>query len=728
MAVAQLKIRKLRHTSILTQTRIGANWTVLWKTVTRIETGKIIPWIALRNTVAVVFPLILGTMLGQLSAGLVMSTGALNVAFSDGKDPYRQRARRMLLTSSFCGLAVFAGMLTGRNNIAATLIAACWAAAAGIVVALGTTAADLGTVSLVVLVVFAAQPATPQKALQAGLLAFAGGVFQTLLSIVSWLLRPYEPERRALGQLYASLQQMVESHVDASESPPASSQSSEAQKALATLRSDYSLDGERYRSLLNQAERARLSIIAIKRLRARMRRESVPNLPQTLDRALEIAAHVFREIDRLLLREAVSLNGDAELHEALALSNSIGEDHALTAPAAMARDARSQLAALAGQLRSAAALAANTIGPGQRAFELQERKKPWTMRLTSSLAILRANLSLQSPAFRHALRLAFCVALGVGLGRGLGLYRPYWIPMTIALVLKPDFSSTFSRGVLRLAGTYAGLTLTTALFHALSPAVPLQILFLAAFTFLCRCFGPANYGLLTAAVSGLVVLLIALTGVPPQLVITARALNTTAGGIIALVVYLIWPTWEKTQIPEAMAALLDAYRSYFRALTQVYLGHAQPRESLDSCRLDGRLARSNMEASLDRYRAEPGASAELLDRWMSMLASSHRMVHAAMALEAELSANPSGAIPAGFARFFEDVDLTLELLATVLRNGRHENGFPDLREDHNRLFQSGGSSFDLMTTETDRITNSLNTLKEQVLALSADSKQPSAVG
>ena len=30
---------------------------------------------------------------GQVSAGLVMGTGALNVSFSDGKDPYQQRAR-----------------------------------------------------------------------------------------------------------------------------------------------------------------------------------------------------------------------------------------------------------------------------------------------------------------------------------------------------------------------------------------------------------------------------------------------------------------------------------------------------------------------------------------------------------------------------------------------------------------------------------------------------------
>jgi uncharacterized membrane protein YccC len=383
----------------------------------------------------------------------------------------------------------------------------------------------------------------------------------------------------------------------------------------------------------------------------------------------------------------------------------------------MAHDARFQVAALAGQLRSAVSLASHSIGEGHRAFELQEARKPWTLRLTSSLAILRANLSLHSAAFRHAFRLACCIAISVAMGRGLGLLRPYWIPMTIAIVLKPDFITTFSRGVLRLAGTYVGLIVATGLFHVMSPTLALQIALLAVFTFLCRCFGPANYGILTAAVSGLVVLLIALTGIAPQQVIVPRALNTTAGGLLALVAYVVWPTWERTQLSEAMAALLDAYRQYLRTLKQAYLGPKGGPVELEARRLEARLARSNMEASVERYRAEPGASSDQLDRLMSMLASSHRFVHASMSLEADLAANPSRKIPPGFCRFFEEVDRTLELLSATLRGSRPREGeFPDLREVHTQLLQDGGSAFALLNTETDRITNSLNTLREQIFA------------
>ena len=43
--------------------------------------------------------------------------------------------------------------------------------------------------------------------------------------------------------------------------------------------------------------------------------------------------------------------------------------------------------------------------------------------------------------------------------------------MTIAIVLKPDFSSTFSRGILRIGGTFAGLFMATVLFHYLHTGV-----------------------------------------------------------------------------------------------------------------------------------------------------------------------------------------------------------------------------------------------------------------
>ncbi|HEV3196779.1 MAG TPA: hypothetical protein VGZ73_02705 [Bryobacteraceae bacterium] len=50
------------------------------------------PWLALRNAIGVAVPLAIGAAATPPS-GLIDATGALNVAFSDGSEPYRHRLR-----------------------------------------------------------------------------------------------------------------------------------------------------------------------------------------------------------------------------------------------------------------------------------------------------------------------------------------------------------------------------------------------------------------------------------------------------------------------------------------------------------------------------------------------------------------------------------------------------------------------------------------------------------
>lgn len=387
---------------------------------------------------------------------------------------------------------------------------------------------------------------------------------------------------------------------------------------------------------------------------------------------------------------------------------------------ALQRDARLQMDALAGQLRSAVDLADSSTPAGIADFKRREAIRPWGLRLAGTLATLRANLNLRSAACRHAIRLAVCIAAGDALARGLDLRRAYWLPMTIAIVLKPDFTATFSRGVLRLAGTFAGLVFATAVFHLLPAALAVQVALIAVSMFVLRSLGPANYGILVAAVTSLVVWLVAMTGVSPKEVMAARGLNTLAGGAIALVAYWIWPTWERTQVPEAVAQMLDAYRDYFRAIQQSYVS---PKESLyhelDRARLAARLARSNLQASSDRLSAEPGTSPESVKALSGILASSHRLVHAFMALETGLYGSPPVPARDAFRRFANDVEATLYYLGAALRGSPlTRDTLPDLREDHHALIHSGGSlteRYALVNAETDRITNSLNTLSEQLL-------------
>lgn len=375
---------------------------------------------------------------------------------------------------------------------------------------------------------------------------------------------------------------------------------------------------------------------------------------------------------------------------------------------------------LGGQLRAVAELASHSIPTGLRAFEQREAAQPWRFQVVGWFATLRANLDIRSSTFRHAVRLTVCVAIGDAIGRAATGQRSYWLPMTIAVILKPDFTATFSRGVLRLMGTFAGLILATFLYLAL-PASPWRQVFLVGiFTFLLRRIGPANYGVFSVAISGLIVFLIAATGVSPGEVVLQRAVNTAIGGVFALFAYALWPTWERTQVPDVLADMLNACRAYFHAVMERFERDEPTLESdLDHFRRDWRRTRSNAEASIDRVNSEPRTSPEKQNCLNSILASSHALMHAMIGLEAGLVQAPVHTQPQALKTFGNDVEFTLYFLAAALRGSSAAvETLPKLREDHRRLLEAREAfspADHFVLVETDRITTSLNTLREQIM-------------
>jgi uncharacterized membrane protein YccC len=711
-------------TPVAEATRPNA-WLAFRQSVVHFDTAKMNPWLGLRNAIGVALPLFAGVALHSLSSGVVAALGAFYVAFRDSDDPYLPRARHMLLCSVLMGVAVFAGSVSGRNPALAVIVAGGWALVAGMLIALSISASELGVLSLVLLLIYSAVPQDLGHATLSGVYAFAGGLLQTLLSLALWPLHRYRPERRALADLYHELARAaVAPQRQADDAPAATHASIQAQIALGTLDRDRSIESDRFRFLLSQAERMRLALLALRRLRARLLRES------SAGSELEILNDFLAVCSRTLASVAIELEDEsaappASAHELEALVERLDAAAPATngAVASLFHDLHFQMMALAGQLRAAQDLAISSTPTGAAAFERVESSKPWRLRLNGTLATLRANLNLQSAACRHAIRLAVCIAVADALARGFSLRRSYWLPMTVALVLRSDFAATFSRGVLRLLGTFAGLIFATVLFHALPAAALAPVLAIAALTFIIRWAGPAHYGVAVMGITALVVLLLSLTGAVPREVMAARLLNTTAGGIIALLAYWLWPTWERHQVAEGLAAMLDAFRVYFQAVRDCLLA-VPSKIDRDRARVAARLARSNLEASIERASVEPGVSGERLALLSAILASTRRLARALLALEAAIGHDRTAPVPQSFRTFANHTDLTLYYLAALLRGSAiTADLLPDLRADHSALLDSEqtGQPHALINTEADRLTNAVDTLSEEVFQWSVPS-------
>jgi hypothetical protein len=160
----------------------------------------------------------------------------------------------------------------------------------------------------------------------------------------------------------------------------------------------------------------------------------------------------------------------------------------------------------------------------------------------AALAALRANLTLRSASFRHALRFGAALAAGVAAYWALGMEEHgFWIPLTILFVLRPEEDETLHRLVLRAIGTAAGLVVATALAEWLRGDGVAIALALTVATALAYGLLTVQYALFTAAITVYAVLLADSIGEAALRAAGQRALATAIGIAVAGLAFLLWP-------------------------------------------------------------------------------------------------------------------------------------------------------------------------------------------
>lgn len=656
--------------------------------------------VVLRNTVAVALPLGIGLATGYPLVGLGVGAGALNTMFSDQPGPYRQRLRQLLLASLAAGLASLLGFLIGDQLLPLLVATAAFGFFGGLLVVFGTDTARVGMTSMILLVITASTPTSLSGALSGAGLIVSGGLLLTLFSLAGWPLQRYWPERHALTVVYTGLAALARQRThDDAEMPALSDAMTTLQQTLLGRHRAQGRAMEAFGVLLELAERIRLELTAMSELHADLAihatfRDDAAGVLAAIADALEHGdspEQASRMLQALRISEQVSLGGMARAD----------------GPAA-------HIHALAGQLAAAVRNADWAGSRGELRASAAETSLPPPLRSSSAWATLRASLTPRSAAFRHAVRTAACLSATLWISRSLQLPHGYWLPMTAAIVLRPDFAATFNFGLLRVLGTVLGLLLTTLLLH-ITPNEPWAHLALMAL--LCmgfRYLATAHYGFAVAALTGTVVILLSFEGVNPGTAVLDRVINTGLGCGMAMLAYVAWPTWERTHAREALARMLEAYASYLNALLPPAHAHAR-RDN----RTAARTARTNAQASIERLRSEPATPAELLALARALFANGNRLARSAMTLEALL--DDLSTLPAQdqINHFIAIVADTVQQLATALRERRAPDSLPDLRGLQRSLMASVQRFGDRPATElleriSDRLVDNVDTLAHVV--------------
>ena len=639
-----------------------------------------------------------------------MALGALPAGITSFQGAARSRVVAVLVASIGMAVSTFVGTVAAASApwLLVALIAL-WGYMTGLSVCLGPRWSVAVLQWSAALLIAVGLPQGPSEAaLRAGLV-LAGGLLQAVLVAAAWTLRPGRAERLALADSYRGLAKYASDIAQGLTAPPPPMPlpaRAAVEDPNPLLARDLQL---MYIDLVEETERIRASLAA---LAVQVRERS-----NEADVALRVFMAKAAAALKLLSTEPARTPAE---REAVLRDLDQGLAHLTIAENAAWRWSGE---ALLGQLRAVARMLAAIDSPRRPVAETDATVAQASLRpgneVASSLAMLRANVTLSSEAGRHALRLALVAALAETIVQATGLYQGRWATLTIFLVLKPDYASTLFRGSQRALGTAvgaaAGALVVSLAHHSRGAWVA------AAGTAIAIAYAvfDASYLLFSVFLTVFIVVLLVMVGFPAVSTAEARIYETFIGAAFALGAYMVWPTWERTTAAEKFARLADAHRAYAVALLSV-LAHPGNVDAagLRALQISARRARSDAEAAAARLADEPADGRFTPELAQLLVAAVGRLAHAELALHAlaltrELQPATGDKLPESLASVYHlksAVGDAVSRIALGLRTLRAPSAIPALRPIYSELAADPALRGTPLVAIADQMIDAINTL------------------
>ncbi|MFB7669651.1 FUSC family protein [Kitasatospora sp. NPDC056138] len=570
-----------------------------------------LPWtLMIRAALGMGTPLLLGLFLGRLDLGVFAGLGAMHATMNDRVEPTRLRAPRIataLLASSLGMLIGAALQHAGSGPATVGLALTAVAFASGAISATGPRGSASGML-LLVSASLGGGMALPQPWWAAPLMMPVGAGYVVLLGLPHRAHGTFprsDPRRRALAAAYEALGDTL--------------------AALGTPQ------GAASRQVLT----ARLNQLQDLLPHARPGRQE-PDHVQRLRRMYEAGLAATETASGLLWAWRPVPPAVAALPGQLARAVLGGPqpeypDWVPDTPALKALDVA---------LRAATDTVAGR--PAELGTAPAPPPDPWRLRVRL----------LSRGSVRYGLRVALCIAVAEATTAALPLNRSYWVPMTVAFVLKPDLGSVFLRAVSRSVGTVLGVAVTAALLLATTDKWALALI-ASVCVALLPYSAAAHYGLNTAVMTPMALVLVQLGGGSGTAEFWPRVLDTALASVIVLVFgYLLWPERPPHRIEPRLVAAATALREYLASVVEspqapvaeVWLRRTAYRALAD--------ARQEVQQGL----TEPPPAGRLAARWLPATAALERLSGAVAAYAAQIRYGDRAPEPAEVQRVFDALD------------------------------------------------------------------------
>tara|TARA_R110002012_G_scaffold318227_1_gene536167 strand:+ start:122336 stop:124594 length:2259 start_codon:yes stop_codon:yes gene_type:complete len=326
--------------------------------------------------------------------------------------------------------------------------------------------------------------------------------------------------------------------------------------------------------------------------------------------------------------------------------------------------------------------------------------------------ILR-NLSFKSTIFSHSLRLALTVMLGYGIGLFFNLQNPYWIILTIIIIMRPSYGLTKTRSKDRVVGTLIGAVLATSLVFFISNTYVFGALgvlsLVVAFSMVQK-----NYKAASTFVTLSIIFIYAIIAPDISTVIQFRIIDTVIGALLSFAA-MRWllPAWSFMEIGDTIKNALKANTAFFTSISTYYQEKGKAPTSLKVNRKEAFLQMSNLSAAFQRMAQEPKSKQNHINDIYELVEINHNFLASLASLNSYIQSHKTTKASKEFklisAKIQNNLDAVCSQLKTIDFESRNINAHPLAIQEESEQMKF---SIDQLTNEAILNTDNLRTQKE----------------
>lgn len=206
---------------------------------------------------------------------------------------------------------------------------------------------------------------------------------------------------------------------------------------------------------------------------------------------------------------------------------------------------------------------------------------------------LHKQATLESPVFRHAVRMAISVCLCCIFVYQIPniptdvlpfklklvdeqIHFGYWILLTAIYVCQPNYSATKKRLIQRILGTVAGVLVGAALLPLLNLTLKIKLILIVVMLSLFFLFRTNKHSFSTFFITIQAILGFSVAGYDVSAFFVPRVVDTVVGALISgAAVYFLWADWKYVGLDKTSAAAIRSNAGYLKAVLDELIQYSQ---------------------------------------------------------------------------------------------------------------------------------------------------------